>query len=241
MDRVVTARHGRNSARAWQPGIVGRRVGTRWAFGVSRGTAGGWGVWTYLEHPWSDGRPHCASISETVGPWEGCAEEAGPGGHVPSIPSDRGGSKARGGVLDRESPGPLLSGHCSVRPWPRLQGGSSLKCLRCQQDNPPGSNFCLGCGAHLGAICGGCGSHLPAGSRFCNKCGTPVGEESAEPAPFASPVSYTPKHLAERILTSRSALEGERKQVTVLFADLKGSTRRGTPSIRDRAASRRST
>ena len=40
---------------------------------------------------------------------------------------------------------------------------------------------------------------------------------------FASPETYTPKHLAERILTSRSALEGERKQVTVLFADLKGS------------------
>ena len=99
-----------------------------------------------------------------------------------------------------------------------------MTCLRCQQDNPPGSNFCLGCGARLGAICGGCGSHLPAGSRFCNKCGTPVGGESAEPAPFASPASYTPKHLAERILTSRSALEGERKQVTVLFVDVSGFT-----------------
>ena len=42
-------------------------------------------------------------------------------------------------------------------------------------------------------------------------------------APFTSPESYTPKHLAEKILTSKSAIEGERKQVTVLFADLKGS------------------
>ena len=42
-------------------------------------------------------------------------------------------------------------------------------------------------------------------------------------ARFASPESYTPRHLAEKILTSKSALEGERKQVTVLFADLKGS------------------
>lgn len=98
-----------------------------------------------------------------------------------------------------------------------------MKCPQCQYDNPPESNFCLGCGRRLGATCGACGNDLPAGSRFCNKCGTPVGGESAGQARFASPESYTPKHLAEKILTSRSALEGERKQVTVLFADLKGS------------------
>jgi class 3 adenylate cyclase len=50
----------------------------------------------------------------------------------------------------------------------------------------------------------------------------PAGAGAAEPR-FASPQSYTPKHLAEKILTSKAALEGERKQVTVLFADLKGS------------------
>ncbi len=99
-----------------------------------------------------------------------------------------------------------------------------MKCPRCQYENPPGSNFCLGCGTRLGATCGACGHDLPAGSRFCNKCGAPVsGGESAGQARFASLESYTPKHLAEKILTSRSALEGERKQVTVLFADLKGS------------------
>jgi class 3 adenylate cyclase/tetratricopeptide (TPR) repeat protein len=98
-----------------------------------------------------------------------------------------------------------------------------MKCPRCQYENPPGSNFCLGCGTRLGAACGACGNDLPAGSRFCNKCGTPVTGESAAQVRFASPESYTPKHLAERILTSKSALEGERKQVTVLFADLKGS------------------
>jgi class 3 adenylate cyclase len=98
-----------------------------------------------------------------------------------------------------------------------------MKCPRCQYENPPGSNFCLGCGTRLGATCGACGNDLPAGSRFCNKCGTPVSGESAGEARFASPQSYTPKHLAEKILTSRTALEGERKQVTVLFADLKGS------------------
>jgi class 3 adenylate cyclase/tetratricopeptide (TPR) repeat protein len=98
-----------------------------------------------------------------------------------------------------------------------------MKCPRCQQENPPGSNFCLGCGTRLGATCSACGNELPAGSRFCNKCGTPVtGDASAQPR-FASPETYTPKHLAERIINSKAALEGERKQVTVLFADLKGS------------------
>jgi len=71
--------------------------------------------------------------------------------------------------------------------------------------------------------CSSCGNELPAGSRFCNKCGTPVAPESPSQSRFASPESYTPKHLAEKILTSKAALEGERKQVTVLFADLKGS------------------
>jgi class 3 adenylate cyclase/tetratricopeptide (TPR) repeat protein len=98
-----------------------------------------------------------------------------------------------------------------------------MKCPRCQYENPSGSNFCLGCGTRLGATCGACGNDLPAGSRFCNKCGTPVSGESAGQVRFASPESYTPQYLAEKILTSKAALEGERKQVTVLFADLKGS------------------
>src|SRR2546425_636786 len=99
-----------------------------------------------------------------------------------------------------------------------------MKCSRCQYENPPGSNFCLGCGTRLGATCGACGNDLPAGSRFCNKCGTPVSGESAGEARFASPQSYTPKHLADKILTSKTALEGERKQVTVLFCDIANST-----------------
>jgi len=57
--------------------------------------------------------------------------------------------------------------------------------------------------------------------RFCGQCAAPL-DASARPR-FAAPASYTPRHLAERILTSRAALEGERKHVTVLFADLKGS------------------
>jgi class 3 adenylate cyclase/tetratricopeptide (TPR) repeat protein len=61
---------------------------------------------------------------------------------------------------------------------------------------------------------------MPPAAKFCPECAHPAG---AAPGPAASPESYTPRHLAERILGSRAALEGERKQVTVLFADLKGS------------------
>jgi class 3 adenylate cyclase len=99
-----------------------------------------------------------------------------------------------------------------------------MKCPRCQHDNPPTSKFCLDCGARLAVRCQSCGAELPGGAKFCNECGQPVAREAPTAAPrFASLESYTPRHLAEKILTSRSALEGERKQVTVLFADLKGS------------------
>src|SRR5262249_43424274 len=102
-------------------------------------------------------------------------------------------------------------------------GDSGMTCPRCQHVNPPGSNFCLGCGARLSLTCSNCTTELPAGSRFCNKCGTPVTGELAAAPRTPSPESYPPKHLAEKILTSKAALEGERKQVTVLFADLKSS------------------
>ena len=98
-----------------------------------------------------------------------------------------------------------------------------MTCPRCQQDNPPHARFCLGCGARLALPCAVCGAELPGGARFCLQCGHAVPANPAAPARAPAPESYTPKHLAEKILTSRAALEGERKQVTVLFADLKGS------------------
>ena len=98
-----------------------------------------------------------------------------------------------------------------------------MRCPRCQQDNPQGAKFCLECGGRLALTCSKCSTELPAGAKFCLECGQPVVVPSAADARFASPQAYTPKHLAEKILTSKSALEGERKQVTVLFADLKGS------------------
>jgi class 3 adenylate cyclase len=98
-----------------------------------------------------------------------------------------------------------------------------MKCPRCQQDNPTHARFCLGCGARLALACGAYGAELPGGARFCLQCGHAVAGGTATPVHSPAPETYTPKHLAEKILTSKSALEGERKQVTVLFADLKGS------------------
>ena len=99
-----------------------------------------------------------------------------------------------------------------------------MQCPRCKQENPSGSSFCSSCGAGLGLTCPSCRHSNPAGSRYCNACGASLGATSTPAGPpFASPASYTPKHLAEKILTSRAALEGEREHVTVLFADLKGS------------------
>jgi class 3 adenylate cyclase len=97
-----------------------------------------------------------------------------------------------------------------------------MKCPRCQQENPPQAKFCLECAAPLAPRCTNCGTQLPAGAKFCFECATPVSAPGSPPR-FTSPESYTPKHLAERIINSKAALEGERKQVTVLFADLKGS------------------
>src|SRR5262245_31093442 len=98
-----------------------------------------------------------------------------------------------------------------------------MTCPSCHHANPSASNFCLACGARLVLTCASCGVSLPAAARFCNKCGAPVSVETGATARFPAPGAYTPKHLAEKILTSKAALEGERKQVTVLFADLKGS------------------
>ena len=102
-----------------------------------------------------------------------------------------------------------------------------MQCSRCQAENRDGARFCRECGATFGTVCSSCGAKIDAGSRFCDGCGAslvaPPAPGAAGPSRFRSPETYTPKHLAERILTSKAALEGERKQVTVLFADLKGS------------------
>ena len=97
-----------------------------------------------------------------------------------------------------------------------------MRCPRCQHENPDTVKFCGECGARLELRCPSCQAANPPTNKFCHECGAPL--SSAEPkVEDRSPRSYTPAHLAEQILGSRAALEGERKQVTVLFADLKGS------------------
>src|SRR2546426_1503902 len=89
--------------------------------------------------------------------------------------------------------------------------------------DPSAGEVLPGVRAPLAARCANCGTQLPPSAKFCLECAHPVSGATAGPPRFAAPESYTPKHLAEKILTSKAALEGERKQVTVLFADLKGS------------------
>jgi class 3 adenylate cyclase len=96
-----------------------------------------------------------------------------------------------------------------------------MLCPSCGHENRAGRRFCVHCGAGLEPSCPSCGARAEPGEPFCGECGKSLAglfTPAAPPDP-----SYTPKHLAEKILTSRSALEGERKQVTVLFADVKGS------------------
>src|SRR5262245_57955882 len=97
-----------------------------------------------------------------------------------------------------------------------------MQCPRCQHENLSGVKFCGECGARLELSCPSCRASNPAANKFCNECGSAL-HSGAVAVQFISPQTYTPKHLAEKILTSKSALEGERKQVTVLFADMKGS------------------
>ncbi|HEX4498004.1 MAG TPA: adenylate/guanylate cyclase domain-containing protein [Thermoanaerobaculia bacterium] len=105
-----------------------------------------------------------------------------------------------------------------------------MHCALCHSENPAGMKFCGQCGSKLAAPCPQCFTENPPGFKFCGECGSPLeAPKAAAPVPAGeshspAPQSYTPPHLATQILQSRSALEGERKQVTVLFCDLVGST-----------------
>src|SRR5437868_8089940 len=99
-----------------------------------------------------------------------------------------------------------------------------MQCPQCQFENRESVRFCEECGAKLEQVCPACGAAVPPGRKFCGECGASLTGAPGPAAPppatapasrFASPETYTPQHLAERIIASRGALEGERKQVTV--------------------------
>jgi len=104
-----------------------------------------------------------------------------------------------------------------------------MKCPECQHENPEDARFCNGCGHKLEVACPECGKGNPPGSRFCNGCGHNLTLPS-EPTPkdlsfdekIAKIQKYLPKGLTEKILAQRDRIEGERKQVTVMFCDMEG-------------------
>ena len=104
-----------------------------------------------------------------------------------------------------------------------------MQCLQCDTDNPDGAKFCIECGSALQNRCPNCGSENVARAKFCMECGTALTQSPNPQPPTPSPHTYTPPHLAERIraeqaaLEARGATEGERKTITALFADIKGS------------------
>ena len=100
-----------------------------------------------------------------------------------------------------------------------------MKCPKCQTDNPETRKFCRECGLNLSQVCPQCGSENLPEDKFCGDCGQALVEtKAAPPIDYSEPQTYTPKFLADKIITARTSIEGERKLVTVLFADVANYT-----------------
>jgi class 3 adenylate cyclase len=97
-----------------------------------------------------------------------------------------------------------------------------MRCAKCDHENVAETKFCGECGTRLAVTCRKCGTRNAPTQKFCGECGSGLASGTSH-GQFRSPDAYAPRDLAEKILASKTALEGERKQVTVLFADLKGS------------------
>jgi len=106
-----------------------------------------------------------------------------------------------------------------------------MKCLKCQIENPEVANFCGECGAELGKVCPKCNYLNPPQFKFCNKCGSSLispALETPKDLSFEEKLAkiqrYLPKDLTQKIFAQRDKIEGERKQVTVMFCDMEGFT-----------------
>src|SRR6516225_3123326 len=93
-----------------------------------------------------------------------------------------------------------------------------MRCPQCGHENAVEMKFCGECGTHLAVLCRQCRARNAPAQKFCGECGARLAPDASS-RQIPSPDAYTPKHLAEKSLTSKTALEGERKHVTVLFAD----------------------
>ena len=106
-----------------------------------------------------------------------------------------------------------------------------MKCPKCQFENPDSAKFCNECGNKLEIACSECEKVNPLGSKFCNACGhsltvpiKPTPKELSFDEKLARIQKYLPGGLTEKILSQRDRIEGERKQVTVMFCDMEGFT-----------------
>jgi hypothetical protein len=106
-----------------------------------------------------------------------------------------------------------------------------MKCPKCQFENREGAKFCNGCGNKLEIACANCGNVNQPGSRFCDECGhdltlpsEPIPKDLSFDEKLDKIQRYLPKGLTEKILAQRDRIEGERKQVTVMFCDMEGFT-----------------
>jgi len=100
-----------------------------------------------------------------------------------------------------------------------------MLCPKCQFDNREGARFCKECGEKLELSCPKCNALITPDSKFCDECGHDLSKPKiTPPVHYSEPKSYTPRFLADKILTTRSSIEGERKLVTVLFADVANYT-----------------
>src|SRR5208337_2110122 len=99
-----------------------------------------------------------------------------------------------------------------------------MRCSKCGTNNPSTSNFCAKCGNALARHCAKCKAENPPTSDFCGKCGTPLTNGAGAAAATSSPLESASNVRVAQESSSPEALEGERKTVTALFADIKGST-----------------
>lgn len=98
-----------------------------------------------------------------------------------------------------------------------------MRCPNCANENPANAKFCFNCGTPLVQRCTNCGSELPANARFCMNCGQPVSVNTpTDEARLTRLAAAAPAPLAKKMRAAH--LAGERKVVTVLFADVVGST-----------------